>query len=85
MERVWKLRGELSRFLEEIGTNDAQNHLTFITSEGNLLDLAFLVDMMGHLNDLNVQLQGNLKLYSNVNTMNTADKYVIIKNLDQIN
>lgn len=58
LERVWKIRMELVQFLEEIGSDDARNHLELLSRQDTLMDLAFLVVMMGHLNQLNLQLQG---------------------------
>lgn len=53
---------ELAQYLEEIDSNDARNHLALLSSEDTLIDLAFLVDIMGHLNQLiNRKLQGERK------------------------
>ena len=45
----------------EVDSNDARTQLTLLSSENTLTDLAFLVDIMGHLNQLNFKLQGEKK------------------------
>lgn len=52
LERVWKIRMELVQFLKEIGSDDARDHLELLSRQDTLMD------MMGHLNQLNLQLQG---------------------------
>ena len=47
--------------MKEVDSNDARTHVTLLSSEDTLTDLAFLVDIMGHLNQLNLKLQGEKK------------------------
>ena len=59
LERVCKVQMELAQFLKEIDSNDARTTLDLSLSEE--IDLVFLVDIMGHLNQLNRKLQGEKK------------------------
>lgn len=58
LSRVFELRGEIRAFLEEEHMNDAAAKFT---NEDFLLKLAYLSDIFGKLNDLNLQLQGKDK------------------------
>ncbi len=65
--RVWELKGEIATFLNMIGKTDDFPELQ---DTEWLADLAFGVDTLRHLNDLNLRLQGKdvfvHELYSNV-------------------
>ena len=61
LERVWKVREELVQFLEDTDSDESRSHLALLLSEDASMDLAFLVDIMRHMNDLNVKLQGEKK------------------------
>ncbi|MEL7079424.1 MAG: hypothetical protein AAGM46_26340 [Cyanobacteria bacterium J06582_2] len=58
MQRVWLLREELDLFLEELNTDDARSYLDLLRDEKKVADMAFLVDILSHLNILNLKLQG---------------------------
>ncbi|KAK7919119.1 hypothetical protein WMY93_010403 [Mugilogobius chulae] len=58
LERFWKIRNEIKDFLAQQKSPKAQVFLDFLEEESNLDTLAFLVDITGHLNDLNLKLQG---------------------------
>ncbi len=64
--RVWELKGEVATFLNMIGKTDDFPELQ---DTEWLADLAFGVDTLRHLNDLNLRLQGKdvfvHELYSN--------------------
>ncbi|XP_034547514.1 general transcription factor II-I repeat domain-containing protein 2-like [Notolabrus celidotus] len=53
--RVWDLRGEIWTFLETVGKAD---EFADLQDPAWLCDFAFGVDVMSHLNDLNLKLQG---------------------------
>ncbi|KAJ8875997.1 hypothetical protein PR048_023905 [Dryococelus australis] len=57
LERFWLLREEIRLFLEMKGESVDQ-----LCDDNWLQDLAFMVDMTGHLNDLNLMLQGKDQL-----------------------
>ncbi len=65
--RVWELKGEIATFLNMIGKTDGFPELQ---DTEWLADLAFSVDTLRHLNDLNLRLQGKdvfvHELYSNM-------------------
>ncbi|XP_039610054.1 general transcription factor II-I repeat domain-containing protein 2-like [Polypterus senegalus] len=56
LERFWNLREDVADFLQSLNTKKAAEFLTFIQDKVALL--AFLVDIMGHINTLNLSLQG---------------------------
>ncbi|KAK7938377.1 hypothetical protein WMY93_001703 [Mugilogobius chulae] len=58
LERFWKIRNDIKDFLAQQKSPKAQVFLDFLEEESNLDTLAFLVDITGHLNDLNLKLQG---------------------------
>lgn len=62
IERFWEIKENLITFLKQTGTQEARVHLDFLTNEHNMLVVAFLNDILKHLNDLNINLQGNGKL-----------------------
>ncbi|KAI7790545.1 putative general transcription factor II-I repeat domain-containing protein 2-like [Triplophysa rosa] len=65
--RVWELKAEIATFLNTVGKTDDFPELQ---DTNWLTDLAFGVDTLRHLNDLNLKLQGKdvfaHELYSNV-------------------
>ena len=50
----------MSRFLESQTSADAQTYLELLNNRQKMCDMAFLVDILAKLNDLNLKLQGNL-------------------------
>lgn len=66
-QRVWELRGEIGSFLELMGK---ANDFPELKDAHWLCDLAFAVDILAHLNELNVKLQGKNQfvhdMFSNV-------------------
>lgn len=62
IERFWQIRQEVTTFLETLNTQEAIKHLEFLANERSMLDVAFLKDILHHLNVLNTELQGNEKL-----------------------
>lgn len=62
IERFWEIKETLIAFLETTGTQEAIIHLDFLKNEHNMFVVAFLKDILKHLNDLNIHLQGNGKL-----------------------
>ncbi len=54
-QRVWELRGEIVTFLEIVGKAD---EFAQLQDPDWLCDFSFGVDVLSHLNDLNVKLQG---------------------------
>lgn len=62
IERFWVLKEQVISFLENLNTQEARKHLTFITNKRNILVLAFLKDIFKYLNALNTELQGTNKL-----------------------
>lgn len=61
MTRVWSVRHEIEEFLGEIGGDAAEGFLEILQSENSMRDMAFLTDILGHLNGLNLKLQGEEK------------------------
>ncbi|XP_049948060.1 general transcription factor II-I repeat domain-containing protein 2-like [Schistocerca serialis cubense] len=62
VERFWLIKEEVTSFLQILDTHRAKKHLEFITNEHNMLDMAFLKDILKYLNALYIELQGNGKL-----------------------
>lgn len=58
MSRVFELRAEIQAFLEEECMYDASGKFS---DEQFLMKLAYLSDVFGKLNELNLQLQGRDK------------------------
>ncbi|XP_067933390.1 protein FAM200A-like [Watersipora subatra] len=58
LQRVWSARQHIEQFLSEIGGDAAERFLEILRSEHLLRDMAFLTDILAHLNDLNLKLQG---------------------------
>ena len=61
LSRIWSLRKELLSFLTSCTNNAAQTYIAMLSSTADMANLAFLVDICGHLNELNLQLQGKDK------------------------
>lgn len=59
--RIWKVREELLSFLNTCTSSNAQPFKEMMSSTEDMCDLAFLVDICGHLNKLNLKLQGREK------------------------
>lgn len=61
LERFCALLGEVKAFLRLSKMRAAEDHLAFLEDEMVLSNIAFLTDIFGHLNHLNLQLQGRGK------------------------
>ena len=69
LARFWKLKNAIHNFLEE--RNELPEERTLLIDDNWLFELAFLVDIAGHFNNLNLKLQGKNKLFPNlVNDIN---------------
>lgn len=64
LSRFWKLKSAVYNFLEQ--ENELPNERSLLIDNNWLFDLAFLVDITSHLNDLNSRLQGKNKLFPNL-------------------
>jgi len=64
LARFWSLRNSVLQFLTEI--DELATERDCLADRGWLNDLAFLVDITGHLNKLNVNLQGSNTLFTNL-------------------
>ncbi|GLV37439.1 hypothetical protein CBL_10595 [Carabus blaptoides fortunei] len=62
IEHFWQIKEQVTFFLQNLDTQEARNHLDFLTNECNMLAVAFLKDILKYLNVLNTELQGNGKL-----------------------
>ncbi|KAK0152455.1 General transcription factor II-I repeat domain-containing protein 2A [Merluccius polli] len=66
-QRVWELKEEICSFLELMGKSDEFPELS---DEAWLCDFAYAVDILSHMNELNVKLQGKDQfahdMYTNV-------------------
>lgn len=62
IERFWQIKQEIHSFLENLNTQEAMKHLEFLANERSMLTVAFLNDILNHLNVLNTELQGKDKL-----------------------
>lgn len=58
LARFWQVRNEIKDFLAQQKSQKAQVFLHFLEEETNMDNFAFLFDITGHLNDLNLKLQG---------------------------
>lgn len=58
LERFWAIRKELQTFLESQNSVKANAFSDFLKDDKKMETVGFLTDMMSHLNDLNVKLQG---------------------------
>lgn len=61
LKRFFHLREEITQFLEMKG-----KEVTFLNDEACIQDLAFAVDLTGHLFDLNLKLQGKNRLVTSM-------------------
>ena len=61
LKRLWKLKRIVHNFLEE--KDELPEERALLCNESWLLDLAFLVDITSHLNNLNLKLQVKDKLF----------------------
>ncbi|KAK0152133.1 SCAN domain-containing protein 3 [Merluccius polli] len=61
LDRFCALLGEVKAFLMSSKNKAAADHLVFIQDEKFMSNVAFLADIFGHLNNLNLQLQGKGK------------------------
>ncbi len=69
LSRFQKLKNTLYNFIQEI--NELPEEIAYICDNNYLFDFAFLIDVIGHLNDLNLKLQGKEKLFpTSVNDIN---------------
>ena len=58
LERFWSIRRELAAFLAELRSQKATHFILFLNDEKKMDNVAFLVDITSHLNELNTKLQG---------------------------
>lgn len=61
LDRFCALLGEVKAFLISSKSKAAADHLVFLEDEKFMSNVAFLADIFGHLNNLNMQLQGKDK------------------------
>lgn len=66
ISRIWALRDELTLFLETIQNDTAKEFLQMMRSVEDMRDLAFLVDILGHMNSFNLQLQGKGRIVTSL-------------------
>ncbi|XP_067949669.1 general transcription factor II-I repeat domain-containing protein 2-like [Watersipora subatra] len=65
LSRLWSTRQELTSFLNTGRSLNAKQFQEMMSSSKDMSDLAFLVDICGHLNDLNFKHQGKNKTIIN--------------------
>ncbi|KAK0154982.1 SCAN domain-containing protein 3 [Merluccius polli] len=58
LERFWSIRREVAAFMEELRSQKATEFSLFLKDEKRMDNVAFLVDITSHLNELNLKLQG---------------------------
>lgn len=58
LERVCELQNELCSFLSSLQSQKAEKFLRFLNDSTEMAYVRFLCDIMSHLNQLNLQLQG---------------------------
>ncbi|XP_068228008.1 protein FAM200B-like [Palaemon carinicauda] len=58
LERFWAIRKELQTFLEDQNSVKAKAFSEFLKDNKKIESVGFWADIMSHLNDLNVKLQG---------------------------
>lgn len=58
LERFWSIRRELAAFLAALRSQKATHFSLFLKDEKKMDNVAFLVDVTSHLNELNTKLQG---------------------------
>ncbi|XP_054767064.2 SCAN domain-containing protein 3-like [Lytechinus pictus] len=61
LKRMWTLRAHIVSYLGQSTDVRAKKHLGFMTDDGMMTKIAFLVDIFTHLNGLNLKLQGRGK------------------------
>ncbi|XP_067933364.1 protein FAM200B-like [Watersipora subatra] len=61
LPRLWSIRQELTLFLNTCTSLIARQFPEMMSPSKDMSDLAFLVDICGHLNGLNLKLQGKNK------------------------
>ena len=61
LSRFWKLKNAVHDFLEV--NNELPDESALLIDNNWLFNFAFLVDITSHLNDLNLKLQGKIKLF----------------------
>ena len=75
LKRFWKLKNTVHDFLEE--KNGLPVERAHLCDDNRLFDMAFLVDVTSHINDLNLKLQGKSKMFpSLVNDINAFNMKV---------
>ena len=72
LNRMWNLRQHISAYLSKIDNDIAKQHLEFLQDENQMTVIAFLVDIFGHLNELNLKLQGRYTSLADVKTEVTS-------------
>ena len=58
LARFWSIRREVASFLAELKHQKATQFSLFLENEKQMDNVAFLVDITAHLNELNLRLQG---------------------------
>ncbi|XP_039632273.1 SCAN domain-containing protein 3-like [Polypterus senegalus] len=58
LARFWSIRREVASFLAELRSQKASQFSFFLENEKQMDNVAFLVDITSHLNELNLRLQG---------------------------
>ncbi|KAM4607922.1 SCAN domain-containing protein 3-like [Polymixia lowei] len=58
LKRFWSIRREIAAFLAEQKSQKATQFSLFLKDEKKMDNVAFLVDITSHLNELNLKLQG---------------------------
>jgi len=66
MERFWSLRTEVNEFLQTLSGAKTEIFQTFMSDASSMARIAFLVDITGYLNELNLSLQGRNLLVTDV-------------------
>lgn len=64
LKRMWTLRTHISAYLDKSELSRASEFAQFMKNPDTMIKVAFLVDIFGHLNDLNLKLQGQNKSLS---------------------
>ncbi|RXN32926.1 SCAN domain-containing 3-like isoform X2 [Labeo rohita] len=58
LSRFWSIRREVASFLAQAASQKATQFSDFLENEKHMDNVAFLVDITSHLNELNIRLQG---------------------------
>ena len=56
LERFWSIRRKVTAFLEELRSQKATEFSLFLKDDKSMDNVAFLVDITSHLNELNLKL-----------------------------